>query len=42
MSKEMQKKIASLGGKAAHACGRAHEWNSETARAAVTKKLSKK
>jgi general stress protein YciG len=29
--KELQKKIASKGGKAAHAKGTAHEWNTEEA-----------
>ena len=28
------KEIASMGGKAAHISGKAHEWNSETAKAA--------
>jgi general stress protein YciG len=31
MDKERQRKIASMGGKAAHASGNAHKWNSETA-----------
>lgn len=31
MDKEKQRKIASKGGKAAHALGRAHEWTSKTA-----------
>lgn len=34
MSKEKQKEIASKGGKAAHAQGTAHEWDSEEAAAA--------
>ncbi len=31
MDKEAQRKIASMGGKAAHAKGVAHEWNSAEA-----------
>ena len=31
MDREKQRKIASLGGKAAHKAGTAHEWNSEEA-----------
>lgn len=34
---ERRREIASMGGKAAHAAGTAHKWNSETARAAATK-----
>jgi general stress protein YciG len=34
MDGEAQRRLASLGGKAAHAKGTAHEWNSETAKAA--------
>lgn len=34
MDKEKQRAIASKGGKAAHASGKAHKWTSETARAA--------
>jgi uncharacterized protein len=34
---ERQREIASMGGKAAHASGNAHEWNSETAREAGKK-----
>lgn len=37
MDPEEQRKIASAGGKAAHAQGRAHTWTSETARAAGRK-----
>lgn len=37
------REIASAGGKAAHAKGTAHEWNSEQARAAALKpRISKK
>jgi general stress protein YciG len=32
-----QREVASMGGKAAHASGNAHEWNSETAREAGKK-----
>jgi len=37
MDPKKQKAIASKGGKAAHAKGRAHEWTSETARLAGQK-----
>lgn len=37
MSKEMQRKIASRGGKAAHKKGVAHEWTPEEARVAGRK-----
>lgn len=37
MSKERRHEICSKGGKAAHAKGTGHEWNSETARAAGRK-----
>ena len=37
MSVEKQREIASKGGKAAHAKGTAHEWNSESAREAGRK-----
>jgi len=37
MDPRLQREIASMGGKAAHKLGRAHEWNSETARAAGKK-----
>jgi general stress protein YciG len=37
MDPEKQKKIASKGGKAAHAKGRAHEWTVEEAREAGRK-----
>jgi general stress protein YciG len=37
MSAEKQREIASKGGRAAHAKGTAHEWSSETARAAGRK-----
>ena len=30
MNKERQREIAAIGGKAAHASGGAHKWNSET------------
>lgn len=32
MAPEMQRKLASAGGKASHVKGTGHEWNSETAR----------
>jgi len=35
--KELRRQIAIKGGKAAHALGRAHEWNRETAREAGRK-----
>lgn len=31
LSKEKQREIASMGGKAAHAMGKAHEWTAEEA-----------
>jgi general stress protein YciG len=34
MTPEKQRKIASMGGKAAHAKGTAHKWNKEQARLA--------
>jgi len=37
MDKTRQREIASKGGRAAHAKGRAHEWNSEEAQAAGRK-----
>ena len=37
MAPEQQQRIASKGGKAAHAKGRAHEWTTEEARAAGRK-----
>ena len=37
MDPEKQRRIASKGGKAAHAKGKAHEWNSEEAREAGRK-----
>lgn len=37
MSPEKQREIASRGGKAAHLKGTAHEWDTETARAAGRK-----
>lgn len=37
MSKELQRSIASKGGKAAHASGKAHEFTSEEARLAGQK-----
>ena len=37
MDKDKQRRIASLGGKAAHAKGTAHEWTLEEARAAGKK-----
>jgi len=38
MSPEKKREIASLGGRAAHACGRAHQFSSEEARAAGKKR----
>jgi len=38
MSLEKRKEIASMGGLAAHACGRAHQFSSEEARAAGKKR----
>lgn len=38
MSPEKKKEIASLGGRAAHASGRAHQFSSEEARAAGKKR----
>ena len=40
MSPEKQKAIASQGGKASHAGGKGHEWNSESARAAALKAVA--
>ena len=37
MDPERQREIASLGGKAAHAQGKAHRWTSETCREAAQK-----
>lgn len=37
MSKEMQREIATRGGKAAHAKGTAHQWTSDEARRAGSK-----
>ena len=37
MSHDKQREIASKGGKAAHACGHAHEWSSAEARDAGRK-----
>ena len=37
MSEEKQREIASKGGRAAHAKGTAHEWNSDEAREAGRK-----
>lgn len=37
ISKERQREIASMGGKAAHAAGKAHEFTSEEARVAGRK-----
>lgn len=41
MSPEKKKEIASMGGRAAHACGRAHQFSSEEARAAGKKRHQK-
>ena len=38
MNKEKQKLIASMGGRKAHALGKAHKWSREEARAAGKKK----
>ena len=38
MSPEKKREIASMGGRAAHACGRAHQFSSEEARAAGKKR----
>lgn len=38
MSPEKKKEIAGMGGRAAHASGRAHQFNSEEARAAGKKR----
>ncbi len=38
MSPEKKKEIASMGGRAAHACGRAHQFSTEEARAAGKKR----
>jgi general stress protein YciG len=37
MDRQKQREIASKGGKAAHAQGKAHEWTPEAARAAGSK-----
>ncbi len=42
MSKDEQKRIASLGGRAAHASGNAHQFTSEEARAAGRKRAEKR
>ena len=42
MSPEKKKEIASMGGRAAHACGRAHQFTSEEARAAGKKRHPRK
>lgn len=42
MSPEKKKEIASMGGRAAHACGRAHQFTSEEARAAGKKRHLRK
>ena len=42
MSPEKKKEIASMGGRAAHACGRAHQFSSEEARAAGKKRHQRK
>jgi len=42
MSPEKKKEIASMGGRAAHACGRAHQFTSEEARAAGKKRHERK
>ena len=42
MSPEKKKEIASMGGRAAHACGRAHQFTSEEARAAGKKRHQRK
>jgi uncharacterized protein len=41
MPREQQRNIASLGGRAAHASGHAHEFNSEEARLAGRKRHEK-
>jgi uncharacterized protein len=41
MPREQQRSIASLGGRAAHASGHAHEFNSEEARLAGRKRHEK-
>jgi len=41
MSAERQREIASAGGKAAHALGHAHQWNSETGRQAAFKRKTR-
>jgi uncharacterized protein len=38
MSPQKKKEVASLGGRAAHACGRAHQFSSQEARAAGKKR----
>lgn len=42
MDKELQRKIASEGGKSSHKQGRAHEFTSEEARAAAKKGVAAK
>ena len=42
MDKQKQREIASLGGRAAHQSGHAHQFNSEEARAAGIKRHQKK
>ena len=42
MSPEKKREIASMGGRAAHACGRAHQFSSEEARAAGKKRHQRK
>ena len=42
MSPVKKKEIASMGGRAAHACGRAHQFSSEEARAAGKKRHQRK
>jgi general stress protein YciG len=41
MDPVVQRRIASMGGRAAHQSGHAHEWNSETAAEAGRKRHSK-
>lgn len=40
MSKEQRRKIASMGGTAAHRAGRAHQFTSEEARLAAVKSIA--
>lgn len=42
MDPEKQKKIASLGGKASHASGNGHQWDSEEARRAALRAVEKR